>query len=217
MWRRSHSSLCVQGDGQSCVQTPVLKKWRQQRKKTYCGPASLAIVLSSLLSENTDFDEDDILRLASANAGELAKYQNTISQGEVNLLQSIPVPPSEDKVARKGMSLPELEATALHLPGGLELKGLSDSLIHTHIHKGQTRWKRVHAVAEREDGNDGEKGKLAGPFRRGGGGVIRSVKELRQVVVETLALDGRIIANYHMTTLGQVQCHNSVKMQIKIS
>ena len=102
----AHFLPCVQGDGQSCAQAAVLDQWRRQRNKASCGPTSLAIVLSSLQAAPA-VDEDDVLPRASARHAAAPDPR-------------VQAPPVPAEVARNGMTLEELEATAAHLLSDLD-------------------------------------------------------------------------------------------------
>ena len=170
----AHFLPCVQGDGQSCAQAAVLDQWRRQRNKASCGPTSLAIVLSSLQAAAA-VDEDDVLPRASARHAAAPDPR-------------VQAPPAPAEVSRNGMTLEELEATAVHLLPDLDGQIAGAPPGGGRVH---STWRRVHAAKSRAGAGDpGEE-------------TITSVKELRAMVVETLALDGRIIANYDMSTLGQ--------------
>ena len=110
------------GHGSGSVALPaVVGSWRRQRHKTFCGPASLAIVLASIASSSVD--EDDVLTLAE--------------RGRRDGPHAGPPLPTEAKVRKSGMSLAELEAVATHLPLGAD--GLR-----------RGGWQRLHAGPAKE-------------------------------------------------------------------
>jgi len=117
------------GKGGGSVALPaVMESWRPQRHKTFCGPASLAILLASIAS-GSSVDEDDILTLAE--------------RGRRDGTRAGPPLPTDAKVRKSGMSLAELEAVATHLPLG---------------DKGRRRgvWQRLHAGQANECGGIGD-------------------------------------------------------------